>query len=339
MVREALTLERLGAMEPDEAAALLVVRRAEGLTVSETQLLDDWLAVDPSHPHALASVERTWATFDDVEEDEILGAMRAHALAPRRRDWGNWPRLALVAAAMLLVVATSLLLFRSPAPVPNPGAGDGVGWTQYASVRGRGRTITLSDGSVVGLDADSVAAVRMLPGERAIRLVRGRALFEVSPNPARPFVVTAADKRVVALGTRFVVDLGGQALKVRLLKGRVAVGGLQAGAQTVELRPGQEFIQRGGSASVRRFDAEGEAQPGWRNGLLELDDVPMGEAIAEVNRYSRDQIVIRDPAIAAMRVSGQFRAGNAERFARTVAEMKPVRVVRRDGEIEMKQIR
>ena len=336
MVREALTFEQLGAMERDEAAALLVVRRSEGLTASEQDLLAEWLAADSSHAGALAAVERSWATFDDSDEDEILAAMRTHALAPQRRPWGNWPRIAAIAAALFLIVTTSLLVFRSPAPTPaDQGAGAAAGWTRYASVRGQVRTITLADGSLVTLDADSVADVRYVRGERAIRLTAGRALFDVTPDPERPFAVNAASRRVVALGTRFVVDLGGNALKVKLLKGRVAVEALKPGAATVGLNPGQEFIERGGAAAVRRFDLGGENEPGWRRGFIDLDDLPMKEAVAEVNRYSRDQIVIRDPAVAAMRISGQFRAGDADRFAQTVAELRPVQVARHDGNIEL----
>lgn len=69
--------------------------------------------------------------------------------------------------------------------------------------------------------------------------------------------------------------------------------------------------------------------------MLHFDDDRLAQAIAEVNRYAAVQIVIRDPAVAAMRVSGEFRAGDPERFARTIAELRPVRVVRRSGTLEL----
>ena len=54
-----------------------------------------------------------------------------------------------------------------------------------------------------------------------------------------------------------------------------------------------------------------------------------------MNRYSQDRIVIRDSSVAGLRVSGQFRAGDADRFAEALGELHAVRAVRRPGEIEL----
>ena len=104
MVREALTAEKLSALEPREAAALFIARRAEGLTASEQQMLADWLAKDEGNRRLFESADRAWKTFDDSEGDEILSAMRAHALAPRRAA-GQWRPAAAAAAIALLASA------------------------------------------------------------------------------------------------------------------------------------------------------------------------------------------------------------------------------------------
>lgn len=330
MLREALTLERLRAMAPDEAAALLAVRRVEGLTDSEAAMLADWQAADPVHAAALDAVERSWAGVERVRDDDLIAAMRARALAPRASVWRHWPRVAAAAAVIVLALVVSLSLFPSLFPGQR---GPELAWTSYESAPGQVRTVKLADGSVMTLDADSRAETRFLPDGRAVRLVRGRALFEVEPDAARPFAVTAASRRVVALGTRFEVDLGGGGLRVTLLKGKVAVEPVVAGPATVTLMPGQQFIEGGGATSVRAIALAPTADPGWRHGLIDLDDVPLSQAAAEVNRYSRERIVIRDPAVAALRVSGQFRTGDADRFARTVADLHAVRIERHGDEI------
>jgi len=334
MVHEALTLERLRAMPLDEAAALLAVRRAEGLTASEEGLLADWLAADPAHARAFALAGRGWDAFDAGADDEILAAMRAHALAPRRRAWLGWPQLAGVAAAVLLLVAVGLWWMPSLVPGgPGGPAVQEIAWARYEAPAERVRDVTLADGSVMTLDAGSVAEVRFAADGRAIRLVRGRALFEVAHDPARPFGVMAATRRVVALGTRFVVDLDDDMLKVMLIRGKVAVEPMGKG-EAVTLMPGQRFTERGDAVSVAMVPAPVET-PAWSQGLVDLNDVPLSQAVAEINRHARIRIVIRDPRIAALRVSGQFRAGEAERFANTVAELHGLRVIRRAKEIEL----
>lgn len=332
MLREALTFERLAAMTPDEAAACLIARRAEGLTPSEQALFADWLSGDESHARALDRAERAWSAFDDADGDEILAAMRVHALAPRTRAWSaDWRRTAAAAAVVALIIVSSLFLLNRQ---PSSSGGDAVVPVQYASAHGQVRAVRLADGSMLTLDADSAVSVTLGARERSVRMERGRALFEVAHDPSRPFEVAAADRRVVAVGTRFQVDLTPGTLKVALLEGRVTVGPLDRGVEPITLTPGQEFLDRGGTPVIRTLEPGADAAS-WRRGLIAFNDEPLAEAVAEVNRYSRDQLVIRDPAVAALRISGQFRAGEAERFARTVAEVHPVRLVRRGNRIEL----
>src|SRR5262245_17803106 len=115
MVREALTSERLAALEPSDAAAYFVVRQAEGLTDSEQQLLAGWLARNESHRKAFAAANRSWKTFEQSEGDEILAAMRAHALAKQPRAVTHW-RPSVAAAAVLVLAVGALVLF----PAMNP---------------------------------------------------------------------------------------------------------------------------------------------------------------------------------------------------------------------------
>jgi ferric-dicitrate binding protein FerR (iron transport regulator) len=83
--RRPLSLKAVSALEPAEAAAYFVVRRSEGLTESEQQVLEAWLAADVSNREALASAEHVWQVFDELGDNEVLRVMRAHALALRPR--------------------------------------------------------------------------------------------------------------------------------------------------------------------------------------------------------------------------------------------------------------
>ncbi len=332
MVHEALTLERLHAMAPDEAAALLAVRRAEGLTAHEEALLAEWLAVDPLHADALGQAERGWAVFDAAEGDEILAAMRAHALASPARRWLGWPQLA-AAAAVVLLLATSLLMLPSMFPPGSAPVVQQLAWTRYEAPAAQVGAVTLSDGSVMTLGAGSVAETRLSADARSIRLLQGQGLFEVRHDPARPFGVVAGDRRVVALGTRFEVDLGADALKVTLLRGKVAVEPLGGNGRTEILMPGQRLTESGGTVTIGEVPIV--EVPAWSRGLIDLEDVRLGEALAQINHGSSIRVIVEDPQVANLRVSGQFRAGDAARFATTVAELHGLRVARRDDEIRL----
>jgi transmembrane sensor len=324
VVREVLTPERLSRLEPREAAAYFIMRRTEGFASGEEQLFTSWLARDETHRRMYDSADRAWRSFADAEGNEILAAMREQALAPRPRFTAVAWR-AVTAAALLLLFAGSALFF---VPGLNPWAPQLPRAIQYATVRGKVKDLRLPDGSSMTLDADSIAVGQFVAGGRGVQLQRGRAFFEVVRDPSHPFAVTAAGRSIVVVGTRFDVNLLSDGLAVTLLDGRVTIG-------SVTLEPGQQYLERSGQATIRTIGAASENVTGWRTGLVNFADQSLTDAAAVMNRYSREQIVITDPGVASIRVSGQFRAGEAQRFAATVAELHKLRVLRRADEIEL----
>jgi transmembrane sensor len=337
VIREALTLDKLSALEPDEAAAYFIARRAEGLASAEQQLLADWLSRNETHRHAFESADRAWQSFAGSEGDEILAAMRAHARTQRSRAFSRW-RPAVAVAATLILAAGAALMF---IPGLNPWApesqphGTRSGEIQYVSARAEVKNLTLPDGTHMTLDAESAAVGRFTAKSRTVKLLRGRAFFEVMPDRLRPFVVTAAGGSVVAVGTRFDVNLEAEGLTVTLVEGHVEIRPADPGLAPATLAPGQQYVVRLGKAMIRTIGAASENVVAWRVGLINFDDQTLADAAAVMNRYSRDQVVIRDPAVASIRVTGQFRAGDAQRFVSTLAELKKLRFVRRANEIEI----
>ena len=86
----------------------------------------------------------------------------------------------------------------------------GLGWwrSNEGLVRaqiGQPRALVLQDGSQVTLDTSSSIRVEESDSRRVVRLLAGRARFQVARDPARPFIVRAGGQQVIALGTVFTV--------------------------------------------------------------------------------------------------------------------------------------
>jgi transmembrane sensor len=313
MVREVTSEARLAALSPDEAAAFWTVRHAEGLSPYEEEMFRQWLSRSSENAEAWKDADTAWRAFDEAGEDELLTAM---------------PQLAAAAAIVLLLLASAWLFVPNPLQDVGPGhPGIAAPKVVYASAKGEVKVVILPDGSRVTLDSDSSIELRFTEASRALRLLRGRAFFAVSSNPRRPFSVAAGDRVVAALGTRFDVRLRPGELTVTLLEGSVKISAPGLDGSTI-LKPGQQFEERGGIALVRSRDVPIDEVIGWQQGYVTFDNETLAAAVAEINRYSTQQIVVRDPAVAALRVTGRFRGGDAERFGRTVGEVHPVEVVR-----------
>jgi transmembrane sensor len=335
MIRELVTLEQLERLGPDEAAAMLLVRQDGGDDGLDDDVFDAWLAADPVNADAWTRACAAWVALADADDDPAVQKIREAALGdpPRRHRWG----LA-IAASLAVVVGTSgaLLLNRSGDEGVSPGS------SRIAAVepartlrtaRGEHRSFVLADASRVTLNTESAVTVAYEPaGERRLELIRGQAFFRVSPDKARPFMVTFRERTITALGTAFEVRAEGEAMRVILVEGSVGVS--RAGAAPVVMRPGQQLLAgpRGLTLSTADVGAVGD----WQRGVVTFRDTPLEAAAAEINRYADRQLVVLDPRVARLTVSGVFRTDDSGRFARTVEAILPVRAVpSKDGAIEL----
>ncbi|HEX8450425.1 MAG TPA: FecR domain-containing protein [Allosphingosinicella sp.] len=341
MIREVLDARRLGSMAPEEAAAMWIARRSGGVALEQEPGFAEWLEAGESNRRAWEAGEAALRCFDGSDDDEILQEMRRRALEAEPERAGRWPAVAALAACLALVASASLMLLDRPGQAPAPviaQAGDPLsnpGRPDFVTGKGQQREVSLPDGSRLTLDTDSAVDVAFSAGRRSLILARGRALFDVERDPGRPFEVRAGDRQVVALGTRFDVQVDPGGMRVRLFEGRVAVSPVGGGGAAVQLSPGEQFSQHGASARVLPAPVEEDALA-WRQGLVMFQDESLAAAAAELNRYSTSALLVRDPQIARLRISGAFKAGDPGRFARTVSTIHPVRVRRNsDGSIEL----
>ena len=178
----------------------------------------------------------------------------------------------------------------------------------------------LPDGSIVELNSDAEIAVQFDAAARRVRLVRGEAHFRVEKDASRPFLVDAGTVEVRAVGTAFTVDLGPQAVEVVVAEGRVAVNreapagqGQPAGREAIaEVDAGKDLVVdltakvQASPQIVTMTDAQLKERLAWRIPKLEFGGMALGQAVELMNRQNRLQIVLGDPAISGLRISGTF---------------------------------
>jgi transmembrane sensor len=178
------------------------------------------------------------------------------------------------------------------------------------------RVVTLEDGSRIVLDRRSRLRVAYTAAARDIELLEGQAHFEVAKDPLWPFRVRTGSAEVVAVGTMFDVATLPAGTTVTLIEGRVNVrtfsGTAQAAPKVEALVPGQQLGIASDGQFLNKRVVKIENVTAWQRGTIILDDMPLPEALAAMNRYSTTQIVIHSPALQSRRVSGVFRIGDVE---------------------------
>ena len=316
-------MDRGGTETADEAAARWAARlNARSVTTEELDHFYAWRR-EPGNEAAYARAERVWRDARDLGEDPDIAAAIDAALERPTRP-GFWPLL-----------ARRRLLLGGLVAAPIAVAG-GAWWTlQEAKVHetapGERLAIVLADGSRVDLNTDTRIVVRLDKDARHIELERGEAMFAVKPDATRPFLVTAAGKSVRALGTRFSTYRTRDALQVVLVSGKVAVA--SAGAPILHLdQPGATAFARTGNATTRgKVDLD--LATAWTTGKLLFRQTPLADAVAEMNRYSRRQLDLSDPALGRLKVEGLFDTGDTDSFVAAVSTIFALHARRDDDRI------
>jgi transmembrane sensor len=304
---------------------------------NENAAFSAWLA-DEINASAWQEVDRRvemvgkFATMPHIREMR-RAALEAARFRPRPARRGRIVAGVMAASLFGVTLWTGLSVW---APGDTLAASENV--RRYATAIGQSRDVLLSDGSKVTLNTASLVEVRYTAARRDVRLLTGQAMFQVAKNPDRPFVVWARDRQVTALGTAFDVRIRGDGVQVLLVEGHVRVDPVRpqglarlipALART-DLTAGQQLLTEGASAGeVMAVDVERETA--WNRGVLIFRNDSVGDAVREVNRYSQVPIVVDDPGVANLKVSGIFPTASQADFIAAMEALYPVRTRSEQG--------
>lgn len=326
----------------EAAAAVWISRRDGGMNEAETAAFIRWLQQDGRHAEVFAELDATWKSFERAPIIRPAGSATPNAdlLAPRRRrsHAALWGAAALTAAAAVVFLA--LAWPRVPAPA-------GLKQNLVTAVGVLQRT-ELPDGSVVQVNTDSEVDVQYTATERRVRLVRGEAHFTVAKNPNRPFIVSAGQVAVRAVGTAFNVRLRTAAVEVLVTEGKVQVNDSVQGGSLMMAPPSGDtpLLMAGERAMIPTQAVTGRAAAAvstvapvevsralaWQERRLEFYDVPLREVVAEFNRYNTHQIVINDSRLLEQRFTANFRPDGWPEFIRLLENSPDFHVVVERGE-------
>lgn len=314
-----MSLQTASTQDHRDAALDWHVRLDGAPTREDWQAFTAWLEADPRHRLAFDDVDvlaadaaAAAAALPQVSADIIAFPPQA-APAPRRRAVGVWAAAALAAAVALTYVVPNWL---TAAPDVQT----------YATRLGERQDVTLADGSVVHLNTDTALTVTLSRGQRDVRLDKGEALFEVTSDKARPFIVATGPKRVRVVGTAFNVLRHQGRVVVSVEEGRVAVSHGDNDRAAASLSPGDRYIGDETTATYQVVRIDPATIGTWRDGRLVFEDAPLSQVVSELNRYFAQPVVIPDAEVQNLRFSGILRLDEEADVLRRLAAFLPITV-------------
>ena len=285
----------------DEVAAWVARMDGGNWTAQDEQDLQAWLAQDPARQGALLQAQAAWIAFDQL-------AVKPQAPVARPAAFPRRSLLLAGAGAVAASIAAAASFYFAP-----PRG-------RYTTVVGEVRHVPLSDGSFVTINTASDVEFQAQSHKRVAMLKAGEAWFEVAKDAARPFVVTAGDAFVQAVGTAFSVRRHAGGADVLVTEGIVDVWSAQQASSKVRLVVGQKAsIGSNGEVEVSLSEpASADRVLAWRQGMIDLNGDPLLNAVGEFNRYNRRQLVLVDARLGMQQFDGTFRINDPEGFANAV---------------------
>lgn len=280
------------AHDPIHAAAADWLVRIEDANVSAEDVIAwrQWMQADPRHEAAFKRIEEAW---------NLLGGANPCRMGGQRTVKRPW--LAVAAAAGLVLAVAGWLTVHM-----------GTSTTVMQTAVGENRRLRLPDGSEVTLGGDTTLELSFDERARDIEISQGEALFSVVKDAARPFRVHVGDTTVTALGTQFNVRRGAEQTVVAVLEGRVAVE--PSGHEPIRLAAGEQTILKKKGTAVATHLRDPSATTAWRKGLLSFQSEPLRSVLEDVNRYSAKPVVLADPAIGSIRITGTVMQDNLQEW-------------------------
>jgi transmembrane sensor len=321
-------LERMSASYGDDAIVAtasewLVRLSSRAHAPREQAAFEAWLAIDSRHGDAYDAVSRTW---EDVGKLKHLRALADPD--PALPVWVRWARAfgrtlarpAPIVGGLVAAGAAAVTFFALTPALDRPDA-------PLETKIAHARPLRLPDDSVVTLDAAAEIDVRFTEKERRVSLTSGEAFFEVTRNERRPFFVEVGEAVVRVVGTKFDVRRGDGHLGVSVLEGVVQVSISENACAMRVLRAGEraEFEQRAPSeVQAVHISSAGAC----RDGRLSYDNAPLGDLVADLNRYYAPGVSLSSSA-KNLRVTTSFRTDEIPVFLDALSAVLPVEVKRR----------
>lgn len=315
-----------------QAIDWLVRLRSDNMNDQELAQFAEWLAADIEHSDALSQAEELFEEMcmaTDLQTDEDSITQNHSELAVQQVDSQviqmpvskpkkgfPWLTTSLAMTAVWLLVI-GLIVPQQASLLDNF-------FSDYHTKTGEIKSFQLSDGSSVLLNTNSAISINFNDSVRKIVLHHGQVRFTVANESQRPFEVVSGNLVVRALGTVFdVYKSDDNETKVVVQEHAVSTR-LQSTeltqVQTILVQQGQQLSYQSGKPLLPAKDINLKQAVGWQNHRLYINDQPLAELIAELERHQIGRIFLADEKLKQLRVTGIFSLENPNEVLNSVCK-------------------
>jgi transmembrane sensor len=270
----------------NEAAARWFIRmqEAEPDSPQRTQF-EAWLMQSEQHQAEYASICEAWDGISSLDELKKLAVAREAKYFIKQTNQAKKIKKAVSAVSLCVILAFAGLFgnhqYQQWQASPT---------MQMARQSGTAEilTQTLDDGTQVTLNASSKIEVTYYRNQRHIALLQGEAIFNVTKDPDRPFIVETDTAKITVLGTRFAINKLSKLVRVSVDHGSVRVESKDP-ASSIILNNGEVAEIRNGKATQHK-DADAADYFRFATGTVVFNQADIYEIADVLSRYRKENM-------------------------------------------------
>lgn len=279
---------------------------------------ESWLLQHPVHAKEYAAIADIWDEFDSTNRLQSLAqAMQLKGAQDKARK----DKFAAKVTGTIMSMALGLFGYQGWLEWQSQPVMELVQSSQVAQII----TQPLPDGSKIVLNSNTEVEVIYYRNKRTVHLKRGEAIFEVTKDANRPFIVENDQARVTVLGTRFSVNQLKQRSIVAVDHGRVQVEVIDHKGSSIILTDGQ-MAEISVNTAPKRLPHTAKNAFSFVEGKLMFDNTPLSEVAETLSRYRQIPIIVDGEVSQHLPITAVINISEIESFIKALRHMTGMHV-------------
>jgi ferric-dicitrate binding protein FerR (iron transport regulator) len=194
--------------------------------------------------------------------------------------------------------------------------------------KGERKTLPLSDGSVIYMNADSKVyfPTTFAPNERKVVLM-GEAYFSIKKDKTRPFRIITGATMTEVTGTEFNIKYRDNKFNLVVAKGSVKAKNLRKGSE-VFVEPGRMVTGLNTMGLSKPFKVNVEDFIAWRKNKLAFRHANLAEVMSEIETYYNVKVVFNTDSVKKKTLSGVFNTNSIDDVLSMISLSMDVQITR-----------
>ncbi|MDX1636931.1 MAG: FecR domain-containing protein [Balneolaceae bacterium] len=328
------------------------IRWVQGTALpADSEQWDTWIAGSPGNREIARLAQNKILGLDckihssrQTDREWLVLNNRIDSLSPRKctpmhhqPDRSGY-RLFRIAAVILVSVATgaaSFFMYATSYSGPAADERQPVEWKTIETQFRQQKTVALSDGSTITLNANSSITypAGWIRGNVSEVYLQGEAYFSISSRnkpDAVPFRVKTDDGTIEVMGTRFVVKTESDKTAVVLEEGAITIrkngnNSSEDVDRTYALKPNERvyFSRDNKDISISTIKNT-KIYTGWTQDQLVLDQSPFGYMIQRIKEVYGVDIAVNDRSLYQRTLTGVITLKDLDHVVRSISEVMDV---------------